>query len=155
MNVLIIYKTKYGSTEEYAKYVNSQVPGSDLFSIDDFKIENLKKYNCVVLGSRTYMGNIEGKSFLIENWDVLKSKKVFLFAVGLIDPKSDESKASFERIPEEIRSNISYLKVPGRIVKGELNFFERLIANARNELLVDKVDMSAIKPLIENLKKLS
>lgn len=127
MKSLILYKSKWGSTKEYAEYIHSKVQNTDIFSIDGFDPSKLSEYDKVVIGSRVFTGNIQGVNFLQNNWYRLKDKKVYFFAVGLLAPEDESSKKGYEAIPQEIRNNIQFIKLPGKVDLTKLNFFEKLL----------------------------
>ncbi|MFC2167106.1 flavodoxin domain-containing protein [Acidobacteriota bacterium] len=151
--ILILYSTKYGSTEQYAMWIAEDIQ-ADLFKIVDFDKDRLDQYNAVVIGSPTYMGKILTKDFLEKNWDVLKTKPVFLFNTGLFPGDSSESKKSFEMIPEHIRTHIEYIKIPGKIEMKKLTFAEKMIAKMVKTDKLDKVRKDQIIPIIDWAKKL-
>jgi len=127
MRTVIIYKSKHGATQEYARYIKENIAGSEIFSIENFDIKTLSSYENVILGSSVYAGVTFYKDFLIKNWDILKSKRVFVFAVGMLGKDHINSKNEYESIPEDIRSEIQYVKLPGRVVFSKLNLFEKFI----------------------------
>lgn len=119
MKTLVLYKTKWGSSKEYAEWLSEDIK-SDIYSVDDFNSNDLNIYERVILFSRTFIGNIEILPFIVNNWSILKEKKVVLVAVGLVDPNSEQGKASYNKIPSEIRSNIFYFKVKGKVERSKL-----------------------------------
>lgn len=157
MKTLILYKTKWGSTHEYCEYIHSKVPNSDIFSINEFNMLNLHEYQTVIIGSRVFMGNIEAVSFLTKNWKDLKTKSIYLFAVGLIERNNEASIASYNKIPEEIRNSIKYIKVMGKVETPKLNFVEKMAYNMvkssvekkGKEFKANKMDLDSVKPVIE------
>lgn len=68
MNTVIIYKSKHGSTQEYAEYINKNIPDSEIFSVEEFDINTLDSYENIILGSSVYAGVTFYNSFLINNW---------------------------------------------------------------------------------------
>lgn len=157
MKTLILYKTRDGSTKEYAKWIHEEIKESDLKSVDQFDVNKFKNYDRIVIGSRTYMNKIVVQDFLKENWSKLKNKKVFLFSVGMVDPASAESKQSYERLADEVKDGLAgYTKLPGRVRMKGLNFFEKLIMKLRsgNEKgKNDRVNRKKLEPILEWLKK--
>lgn len=153
MKTVILYKTKGGSTKEYADFINKKIDGSDIFDIDLFDNKLLENYDFVVIGSRVYMGKIQALDFLEKNWNILNTKQVYLFAVGLIDANAPESIASYKAIPEEIRSKIRFTKLPGKISMDGLSTFEKLIIKARKESKESKFNTHASLPIIDVVKK--
>lgn len=151
---LILFRSKYGSTKEYIKELAERIDGDCVISdVKNFS-GNLKDYSLIILGSCTYMGRIMIADFIKENKKILKSRKVYLFAVGLIPEDSEASKQSFELIPEEVRKNLlGYRKLPGRISITKLNFFERMILKMTKAKLEDQVDYSQVGLVIDDLKE--
>jgi len=151
---LILFRSKYGSTKEYIKELAERIEGDCIISdVKNFS-GNLKDYGLIILGSCTYMGRIMIGDFIKENRKTLKSRKVYLFTVGLIPEHSEASKQSFELIPEEIRKNLlGYRKLPGRIDITKLNFFERMILKMTRSKLEDLVDYSQVDLIIEDLEE--
>lgn len=152
MKTLIIYKSKYGSTKQYAEYLQKKIKNADIFPIEKFSKETLKEYDNIILGSATYMGQIQILKELVDMWENIKEKQVTLFAVGLIDPNEEGSQITYNNIPDNIRGNIKYIKVPGRLNFRKLNIFEKLIAKALGSKEVDKVDESQLDEVIKNNK---
>jgi menaquinone-dependent protoporphyrinogen IX oxidase len=149
MKTLILYKSKYGSTKQYAEYLNQNIKNSDLVSIEDFKKDCLNEYDSIILGSSTYMGQIQILKELIDMWESIKEKKVSLFAVGLIDPDAQGSQITYNNIPDNIRGQIKYIKVPGRLNLRKLNIFEKLVAKAMTSVDVDTVDVTKLDSFID------
>ncbi|MFA6525084.1 MAG: flavodoxin domain-containing protein [Patescibacteria group bacterium] len=151
MNTLILYKSKWGTTKQYAEWIHSAYPESDIFSIDDFDSKKLDNYETIVIGGRTYIGRIQIGKFLVGNWNVLKDKNVYLFSVGLIHPDKKESKQSFEMIPEDIRNSLAgYAKLPGMTDPRKLNLLQKsLVKKHKNQ--PENVNKEAIQPIVDFL----
>ncbi len=151
---LILYRSKYGSTKEYIKELADRIEGDCVISDVKKFSGNLKDYSIIILGSCTYMGRIMIVDFIRENKKILKSRKVYLFSVGLIPEDSEASRQSFELIPEEVRRNLlGYRKLPGRISVAKLNFFERMILKMTKAKLEDLVNYSHVGLIIDDLKE--
>ncbi|MEI7604392.1 MAG: flavodoxin domain-containing protein [bacterium] len=146
MRALIIYKSKYGTAKQYAEWIKEEVE-ADIFSIDDFNISEIQAYDKIIIVSATYMGVIKADKFLIENWNLLKDKKVYLVAVGLVF--TEDAVKTYEQIPAFIRKNIQYIKIPGKIQYNRLNLFEKIMVKIMKGQNLDKVDRNTIKPVVE------
>ena len=79
MSGIIYYKTKYGSTEEYAKWLSEDV-GFELKNLADGPKIGSEQF--VVIGSSLMMGKVTAASWIKKNWDKLKDKKLVFFCVG-------------------------------------------------------------------------
>ena len=157
MRTVIVYKSKHGSTKEYAEYINKNIPDSEIFPVEFFDITTLNSYENVILGSSVYVGTTFLKGFLIDNWDVLKDKKVFVFAVGMMPDSHENSKSTYKEIPVNIRKRIQYIKLPGRIQFSKLNLFEKFIIKmieSKGELKVeDLVDLQKANSVVLYFKQ--
>ena len=150
--ILILYRSKYGTTQKYVKSLSEKIEGD--YEISDVKsfTGKLKDYDVIILASCTYMGRILIIDFIKENEKILKNRKTYLLTIGLVPEDSDASKQSFEMIPEIVRRNlVGYRKLPGRIKASELNFFERMILKMTKAKTDDKFDLSRIDKVVEDL----
>ncbi|MDX5626364.1 flavodoxin domain-containing protein [Clostridioides difficile] len=87
-NVVVIYKSKYGSTKKYAKWL-SELLSCDIFETKNINIEKVMKYDTIILGGGLYACNIAGISFLKKNYKELQKKNLVVFGVGAA-PYDDE-----------------------------------------------------------------
>lgn len=126
MSGTIYYKTKYGSTEEYAKWLSGEV-GFELKNLADRpKIGNEQ---IVVIGSSLMMGKVTAAGWIKNNWDKMKDKKLVLFCVGGSKIGSQDRLDILTRsLPKEILERMKVFHLPGRIDHNKLNFLmSRLI----------------------------
>lgn len=87
--IAVIYKSKYGSTERYARWIAEET-GADLYRSADIPPANLRKYDVLVFGGGLYAVNILGISLLKNNYEKIKDKKLVVFSVG-ISPESQKA----------------------------------------------------------------
>lgn len=80
-NILVLYKSKYGSTKKYADMMKEELL-CDTFDIDHFNWGELSKYDFIVIAGGIYAGGISGVKFLKKNAKRFADKKVVIFAVG-------------------------------------------------------------------------
>lgn len=153
MKVLILYKSKWGSTRDYAYKIHESLLSSDVYRLDKFDTTKLDEYDYVIIGSRTYMGKIEASKFVQDHWDTLQRKPLYLFSVGMLPPETKESEQSYLQIPSFIRSKIHYVKFPGRIDKSKLNLGEKMILKLRKGMDEDKVELSQVNKIIDHVNE--
>jgi flavodoxin len=87
MKTLIVYASRYGSTEQIGRWIAERL-GYDDFVVDLVKagdVVSLEDYAVVIMGSGIYSHSIlpELKAFIEQNLDVLKSKKNVVFGVAM------------------------------------------------------------------------
>lgn len=88
MKTLVIYESKYGSTEKYASDIASRVEG-DLLPFKKVKWKNLDQYEIVVFGSYVRGGNIQKINEFLSHWNALEGKAVLVFATGMAMPSKE------------------------------------------------------------------
>ena len=87
MKTLIVYATKYGSTEKCAKLLSGKL--SSEVKLCNLKLEkniDLSKYDKVIIGTSVYMGRVrkEINEFFISNSNELITKKVRDFSMRYV-----------------------------------------------------------------------
>jgi hypothetical protein len=112
--VTILYRSFLGTTKQYAEWLHEEIE-SDVFKYNKIKKESLLSYDLVILCTATYAGWISLKVYLKKRWDILKDKKVVLLVVGSAPADDEWTIRSYKKIPEEIRENIKYFKLPGKM----------------------------------------
>ena len=73
MSGIILYKSKYGATKQYADWI-AEITGFPCIKTDDADIKTLSDYDVIILGGGIYASGIAGLSFLKNNIDKLKDK---------------------------------------------------------------------------------
>jgi flavodoxin len=117
--IAIIYKTIYGSTKKYAKWLNESVK-SDVFEMDSINVDLLKDYKTIIVMSGTYGGKIPFVSFLKNNWNLVKNKKIIAVALGAAPMNHWWSRVTYFFVPSFIKKKINYFKIYGKFKdKGE------------------------------------
>ena len=77
----IIYTSRYGSAERYAKWLAEET-GADLYG-SDVKTETLAGYERIVFGGGIHAGGIEGMAKYRKVFKAMPEKEYVAFAVGL------------------------------------------------------------------------
>lgn len=79
---IILYRSKYGASEQYARMLAKET-GFPMARLADVKPSALAAYSHVVLCSGVYAGRIAAAKFLRQNAAKLQGTRVALFAAGL------------------------------------------------------------------------
>ena len=66
MNGIVLYKSKYGVTKQYADWIAERT-GFSCIRTDDANIGNISGYDVIILGGEIYASGITGLSFLKKN----------------------------------------------------------------------------------------
>ena len=154
MKTLILYKTKYGSTKEYAQWFSEDSGARDMLSLKEFHQANLEDFDHIVIFSSVYVGQISAGSFLKKHWEQLKDKKIVLLSVGAMPADATESQKSYEVLPQAIREHLFYYeKLPGKLDLNKMNFLDRFIIKKLGGEQLNLMDRSLLKPIVEKLQQ--
>ena len=172
-NVAVIYKSKYGSTKQYAEWIAEELNAS-LFEATSIKSSELLEFDVVVYGGGLYAGGINGVKLVTKN----PCKSVVVFTVGAADPNTtDYSEILSKNFTQEFLSKakvfhlhggIDYKKL-GLVHKGMMAMVKRMrVDNKTQEQLSDEdqifletygkkfdfTDKATIKPLVDYVRSL-
>lgn len=114
MKAAIYYKTHLGSTKTYVNWIQKKLD-CDIFLFRQFSKSDINQYDTIIISSGTYVGKMPLVKFLEKNWPKIKEKNVIVLAVGVVSPHDDASLKSYNSIPNSIRQQIKYFKLPGKI----------------------------------------
>lgn len=127
IKVLIAYQSKYGSTKQYAEWIHQKING-DLVNIENGDKPDLAEYDIIIIGGYVRTGNIVIAPFIKDHWSVIKGKKVILFTTSGTPPQHPKIQSIYEKsLPEEIRKEIKYFPLHGRISGKDLTFFDKFL----------------------------
>ncbi len=100
---LLIYESKYGTTEKIARYLQMVLGPAKCCRTDEFK-DFHKDFDFVIIGSPVYSGKLEPKiyQFVENNIDWLKEKPVAIFCTCLNPSDGDENLNDLAKIIGEI-----------------------------------------------------
>jgi len=156
MKTLILYATKHGAARDIAERIAKKISGATLHDLKKGGAPALSEFDCVIVGSSIYVGTIrkEAKSFLSQNADDLKSKKLGLFLCGM-EPKQEQEcfKSNFS---QDILQAAKATVFPGGIYDPKkVGVAERFIMKvvAKMSGYTDSVDDGKIAHFVKKMKE--
>ena len=167
-DVLVVYKSRYGAAERYAKWI-AEALGCEALPMDQVKTATLLEYRMLIFGGGLYMGRINGIAALTRRFQELKDKTLLVFTAGLTEP-TDDGYYTFlytRNFTEKMRKQIHFFAFPGAVDGQKLGRFHRCVmvmamneraqkdpANAQTylEMKMDFVDPKYIEPLVEKAR---
>lgn len=152
MNAIVIYKTKYGSTKDYAGWIAEEL-GCDAVDAKNLKIDDILGYDTVIYGGGLYAEVINGVSLITRNIDRLKDKKIVIYTTGITPPDVREYyddeviKKNFKNgVPE----NVKIFNFLGKMIQSELTPVHHAAIVSLKKLMSSKKNPSdMVKLLIE------
>lgn len=152
MNAIVIYKTKYGSTKDYADWIAEEL-GCDAVDAKNLKIDDILGYDTIIYGGGLYAEVINGVSLITRNIDRLKDKKIVIYTTGITPPDVREYyddeviKKNFKNgVPE----NVKIFNFLGKMIQSELTPVHHAAIVSLKKLMSSKKNPSnMVKLLIE------
>ncbi|MBE6068792.1 MAG: flavodoxin [Clostridium lundense] len=174
--ILVIYKSKYGSTKRYAEWIASVV-NANLLESSKVKADDLNKYDTIVFGGSLHAVGISGVKIITDNIKKLMEKKIIVFAVGCTPERANDINKVFSaNFKEEIREKINFFYLRGAFNYEKLDFVDKMMMNALKIKLkrmkeeeitedvkgllecydnpVDWTDKKAIEPIVQCINKI-
>lgn len=96
MKILVIYESKYGSTQKYAEDIAKHVD-AEILPFKKVKWKHLDEYEMVVFGSYVRGGNISKINEFLQHWSSMDGKAVIVFATGMSIPSEETRKDLVEQ----------------------------------------------------------
>ena len=82
MRPIVIYKTKYGSTKDYAMWI-AEALGCEAVEAKTVKIDDIIGYDTIIYGGGLYSEVINGVTLITKNFEKLKDKKLIVYTTGI------------------------------------------------------------------------
>ncbi len=135
--IAIVYKSKYGSTKQYAMILQEALQ-ADVIESKEAKLFQLQQYDTLVFAGGVFASGIGGISVLRQHYAKLAQKNIFVLAVGSSQPR--------ESVYEQIKTHSlkdDLNKVPMYYARGQwdvksLNFVERQMCKMMKKSLDKK-----------------
>ena len=154
MKGLVIYKSKYGATKQYAMWIGQELQ-LPVASADRFPVDQLPKYDYFILGSSVYIGKLEIKDWLKKNFPMFQNKKIFFFQVAASPVEQIEKRESYNKasLSSDILKRIKVYYLPGRMIMRNLSVWDRFILKMGARLTKDPVEKKKMLTDFNNVKK--
>lgn len=91
MKSLIFYRSQYGSTEQYARWIQEEL-SSQLDQFDNLGKYDIKDYDLVIVGEGVYAGQLKTPKQLIPIIEKYPDKRFVFFMVGIADMEDQENR---------------------------------------------------------------
>ncbi|MCR5079559.1 MAG: flavodoxin domain-containing protein [Bacilli bacterium] len=151
MKTIVLYESKRGSTEAYAKDIAKAID-CEVLPLKKFKWKTVKDYDAIVFGGWTRGSVIVGIDNFLSHWEEMKEKNVIVFSSGL----SPSSKVVRDAM---ISSNLldmyhlRYYQLQGKFDYASLSFLDKTliktsVARLQNDPNYDDMHKAAMQRLL-------
>ena len=111
MNIAVVYRSKYGTTKQYAEWI-AEALGAMLFESRTLKTDRLNDFDMVIYGGGLYAGGISGINLVTKN----PCKNLIIFTVGLATPENTDYSEILEKsLSSEMRQATKVFHLQGGI----------------------------------------
>ena len=158
MNKIIIYGSKYGTTEQYAKELSKRL---NIETIEYENVNNINDYDTIIYLGGLYAGGVLGMSKTLKKLDNISNKRIFIITVGLADP-NDELNINHikngmkKQLSNELYDNAHIYHLRGGINYSKLNakhkIMMKLVYN-KTKKLPEEEKTPEVKAMIETYNK--
>jgi len=127
---IIIYKTKYGSSEQYASWIADALQCKAV-KVEDVNLNDLLTYDVIVYVGGLYAGSVSGFKQIGKHLDVLQNKKLLLCMVGSTNPTEQEKyqQVFINNVPEQYRGIVKPFALRGNQLFSKMNVIHRIMMN--------------------------
>lgn len=155
-NTAVLYKSKYGATRTYAKWIADKLHG-DLYNIDNVTIGNLNNYDFIVFAGALYAGKLSCAKAIKRFYNKLKEgKHLYCVIVGIGNPDNKEpfNIAVNQNFNPYIKENMNFYFLRGCIDFDRLKLHHALMMlMLRRIISIKTVKTEDEKLLLENYGK--
>ena len=154
MKGLVIYKGRYGGTKQYAMWAGQELQ-LPVASCDRFPVDELPKYDYIILGSSVYIGKLEIRNWLKKNFNLVQHKKIFFFQVAGSPAGQTEKRESYNKasLSGDMLNKIQFYYLPGRMIMKYLSRWDRFMLKMGARLTKDPVEKKAMLTDFDHVKK--
>ncbi|WP_406242409.1 flavodoxin family protein [Tissierella carlieri] len=138
--IVVIYQSKYGATKKYAEWLSEEL-SCDLIEGKKAEIDQIEKYDIVILGGGIYATGIAGISFLKKYYQKLKNKKIIVFAVGASPYDEKAMKALKERNFTEESSQIPLFYCRGAWNEETMSWKDRTLCSLLKNAVSKRIQL--------------
>ena len=153
MKTIVLYKTKYGSTRTYAKWIAEEL-NCEYKDVTEVKVDDLLKYDNIILGGGLYANSIAGANLITKNYNKLKNKNLIFYTTGItpLDCRDYYDRLVIEKtFPEEMRNNVKVFNFLGKMLIEELSFTHRNALKYLKKLMQGKENPTEMEKMLIDL----
>jgi menaquinone-dependent protoporphyrinogen IX oxidase len=138
--ILVVYRSKYGSTKKYAEWI-AGAAGADLCEASDVNEALLKRYDTIVFGGSLHAVGIRGMKAITKHYKAIEDKKIVVFAVGCSPGRDrDLQKVREANFTEDMRERIHF-------------FYARGAFDFKRLRIVDKTMMGLLRMKLQRIEE--
>lgn len=136
MKAVIYYSGKYGSTRQYAEWLQQQT-GFPAFDVRE-PYPDPAGFDLLVLGSSIFVGTPTLKKWLFRNWEAIRHKPALLFTVSGTEPGHPNLITWLNmHLSPEMLAHLKYVPLRGRMDPLALPWWVRVMLRLAGHMTAD------------------
>ena len=156
MKTLIYYKSRHGTTRQYAEMLHERID-SDIYATGDLLPPDLDIYDRIVLAGPFYIGKLKGANALAALWRRVQDKQVILVTVSAAAEDDPEIPGWLkESLPADMLASTEHIHLLGQMRRSYIPVFGPLLkVLTKNDPLlsgVEELEPKALEPVIKALE---
>jgi len=154
MKGILIYKGKYGATQQYAEWIGDELQ-LPVFKNDSLRADEWNKNDFIVIGSSVYEGKLLLNGWLKRNIPDLLNKNIFLFIVCATpaDQKEKVDQIVLQNVPAILRNQCTIFFLRGRVVIKDLSWLDGLMLKMAARFTKDPEEKKGMTQGFDAVKK--
>lgn len=151
MTGIIVYRSTYGSTKQYAEWIHEET-GFALFDSRDRTIP--WNADTIVLGCPIIASKPTLTGWIQKHWSRLEGKRVLLFTTSGADPAKEPVRDWIEKaLPKKVRQGMAIFPLAGRFDFCEMSSLHKGMLRLATVLLRDEAIKHQIKHPVDGVSR--
>ncbi len=153
MKTVVVYRTKYGSTQTYAQWIGEEL-GCPVFDYKDISISQLEQYDTIIYGGGLYAEVISGVHLITKNLNRLDGKKIVVFSTGItpLECRDYYEKLVVEKnFKPDMLEKIKLFNFLGKMKTEELSLIHRTALKTLKKIMSSKEKPTEMEKLLVDL----
>ncbi len=153
MNSIVIYKSKYGSTKQYAEWIAEEL-GCNNVDAKSVKASDLMQYDTIIYGGGLYAEIIAGVNLITKNIDKLKDKKLIVYTTGITPTDVREyydHEVLEKNFTPEMLTHIKVFNFLGKMITEELSVPHRTAIKTLKKIMSSRKNPTEMEKMLIDL----
>lgn len=153
MKTIVLYRSKYGSTKNYANWI-AEALSCEAIDAKGFDADKLKDYDTIIYGGGLYAEIIAGVSLITKNIEKLAGKKLIVFTTGLTPTDCREYYDGMvleKNFKGDTKDKVKIFNFPGKMVYKELSLVHKTAIASLKKIMSKKENPTDMEKMLINL----
>lgn len=132
---IVIYTSKYGSAEKYAKWI-AEALACPVKGLKDIHDRELSDYDTIIYGGGLYAGSVAGIKKFLQQLNSSNEKRLILFMVGMTNPAEKDiyEELAKRNLPQEWREKFEIFSFRGDLNFSKMSGLHKLMMRMRKSI---------------------